>query len=69
MEKKSSHLESKITDIIDSKKDVSLLETTNKTNDKLSSQSDLEVTTHDSISDNANYHDSASHSVQKPKQE
>ena len=70
LEKKSSHLESKMTDIIDLKKNVSLLETTtHKTNDKLSSQSDLQVTTHDNISSDSNYHDSASHSVRKPKQE
>ena len=38
-------------------------------NDKLSSQPDLEVTTHDNIISDYNYHDSASHSVQKPTEE
>ena len=39
------------------------------TKDTMIKQSDLEVTTHDKFYNNTNYHDSASHSVQKPKQE
>ena len=77
--KKSSHLESEITNIMsnisnpefgDLGEKVSLLETTmSKLNDKVSSQPDLEVTTNDNITNDSIYHDSASHSVQKSKQE
>ena len=57
-------------DFGDLKEKVSLLEiTTSKLNDKLSSQPDLEVTAHDNITSDSNYHNSASHSVQKPKEE
>ena len=79
LEKESSHLGSKITKIVsnisnsdlgDLEKKISQLEiTTSIRNDKLSSQPDLDVTTHDNIINDSNYHDSASHSVHKPTEE
>ena len=73
IEKKSSLLGSKITEIVSTisnsdlgnlKEKISQLEiSTSIINDKISSQPDLEVTIYDSIINESNYHDSASHSV------
>ena len=62
LEKKSSHLESKITNIISSTK-------TSELEEEMSSQRDLEVITNDNKTNEYSYHGSASSSVQKPKKE
>ena len=79
MEKKSSQIESKLTDLVTSisKTDVEALvgkithlETIiSEVKDKVSSQPDLEVTTNDNKTIEYNYHNNASSSVQKSKQE